>query len=394
MMIKMSNILLENDIFLTTNLKNLTDKGNKIRARAQKPNDSTESSTPIDGSKDYGQNNSNTDSEKKFRKDLNWKQELSDRLEANKNVTKDEKRSNEDILEEVWFDCFTTLWPKALYKNLDTIGENLKNDLLNWGFTAETNQVVAFLNQKFVQENLVLTKKLNINTYKAFHNAITKKLISKEQFDKSNNYNIIYCIALYDKSPKDIYDYLVTQSKILNASASSYDAATQLKNRRIFCKLNISATDLAKRAEAHVSINPDNIPTVQKAALNSLELAQAIITAFKNNKNSKFSNSNKEINELDLEDKSANDETESGEATETTNSASDETVGTNEPKNAKLNKARQDNDRIIKAFKELGLPTDDLTVTAKDKNGKEYRKASDKLNKLRKTLFNDEASMQ
>ena len=70
----------------------------------------------------------------------------------------------------------------------------LKNDLLNWGFTAESNQVVAFLNQKFVQENLVLTKKLNINTYKAFHNAITKKLISKEQFDKPNNYNIIYCI--------------------------------------------------------------------------------------------------------------------------------------------------------------------------------------------------------
>lgn len=389
----MSNILLENNIFLTTNLKNLTDKGSKIRARAQKPNDSTESTTPIDGSKDYDQNNSNTDSEKKFRKDLNWKQELSDRLEANKNVTKDEKRSNEDILEEFWFDCFTTLWPKALYKNLDTIGENLKNDLLNWGFTAESNQVVAFLNQKFVQENLVLTKKLNINTYKAFHNAITKKLISKEQFDKPNNYNIIYCIALYGKSPKDIYDYLVTQSKILNASASSYDTATQLKNRRIFCKLNISATDLAKRAEAHVSINPDNIPTVQKAELNSLELAQAIITAFKNNKNSKFSNSNKEMNELDLEDKSADGETESGETTETTNNASEETVGTNEPKNAKLNKARQDNDRIIKAFKELGLPTDDLTVTAKDKNGKEYRKASDKLNKLRKTLFNDEASM-
>ena len=60
-----------------------------------------------------------------------------------------------------------------------------------------------------------------------------------------------------------------------------------------------------------------------------------------------------------------------------------------EPKNAKLNKARQNNLKIIKAFKEVGLPADDLTVAAKNKNGKEYRKASDKLNKLRKTLFGE-----
>jgi hypothetical protein len=60
-----------------------------------------------------------------------------------------------------------------------------------------------------------------------------------------------------------------------------------------------------------------------------------------------------------------------------------------EPKNAKLNRARQNNIKIIKAFKEVGLPADDLTVTAKNKNGKDYRKASDKLNKLRKTLFGE-----
>jgi hypothetical protein len=60
-----------------------------------------------------------------------------------------------------------------------------------------------------------------------------------------------------------------------------------------------------------------------------------------------------------------------------------------EPKNAKLNKARQNNIKIIKAVKEVGLPADDLTVTAKNKNGKDYRKASDKLNKLRKTLFGE-----
>lgn len=68
--------------------------------------------------------------------------------------------------------------------------------------------------------------------------------------------------------------------------------------------------------------------------------------------------------------------------------ATQETPAT-KPKNAKLNKARQNNLKIIKAFKEVGLPADDLTVMAKNKNGKDYKKASDKLNKLRKTLFGE-----
>lgn len=60
-----------------------------------------------------------------------------------------------------------------------------------------------------------------------------------------------------------------------------------------------------------------------------------------------------------------------------------------EPKNAKLNRARQNNSKIMKAFKEVGLPTDDLVTSAKNKNGRDYKKASDKLNKLRKTLFGE-----
>lgn len=69
--------------------------------------------------------------------------------------------------------------------------------------------------------------------------------------------------------------------------------------------------------------------------------------------------------------------------------ATHETTAPSEPKNAKLTRARQNNSKIVKAFKEVGLATDDLTVAAKNKNGKEYKKASDKLNKLRKTLFGE-----
>ena len=60
-----------------------------------------------------------------------------------------------------------------------------------------------------------------------------------------------------------------------------------------------------------------------------------------------------------------------------------------EARNAKLNRARKNNSKIVKAFKEVGLATDDLTVTAKNKKGKDYKKASAKLNKLRKTLFGE-----
>ena len=67
----------------------------------------------------------------------------------------------------------------------------------------------------------------------------------------------------------------------------------------------------------------------------------------------------------------------------------EEPVKVEEPKNARLNRARANNTKIIKAFKEVGLQTNDLTQKAINKNGKEYTKASDKLNKLRKTLFGE-----
>lgn len=79
----------------------------------------------------------------------------------------------------------------------------------------------------------------------------------------------------------------------------------------------------------------------------------------------------------------------SADTTQEEKPAEEKTTQATEPKNAKLNKARQANLKIIKAFKEVGLATDDLTITAQNKNGKNYKKASDKLNKLRKTLFGE-----
>ena len=77
------------------------------------------------------------------------------------------------------------------------------------------------------------------------------------------------------------------------------------------------------------------------------------------------------------------------DSTKKNDESAEETSTVSEPKNAKLNRARQNNSKIMKAFKEVGLPTDDLVAIAKNKNGRDYKKASEKLNKLRKTLFGE-----
>lgn len=59
------------------------------------------------------------------------------------------------------------------------------------------------------------------------------------------------------------------------------------------------------------------------------------------------------------------------------------------PANAKLNSQRANNKKIVKAMNELGLDISKLVVKAKDKNGRDYTKASPELNKLRKLIFNE-----
>ena len=59
------------------------------------------------------------------------------------------------------------------------------------------------------------------------------------------------------------------------------------------------------------------------------------------------------------------------------------------PANTKLNSQRSNNKKIVKAMNELGLDISKLVVKAKDKNGREYSKASPELNKLRKLIFNE-----
>ena len=252
--------LIENNVFLKTNLKNLM---------AQKPTITRNEADDTDVPKIN--NNS-----KKLRRDLNWKQELEDRIKANRALTDDIKKPESEIIKGFWSDCFTTLWPADIQKYLDELGPLFKKDLLTWGFTKNRNPMVAFINQGYVQTNLIKTKKLNSNTYKAFHNAIIKKLNDFEEYLKFNNYNIIYCLDLYEKLPADIYKYLELQKNILAERTSN----AQLNNRRVFLEIStktLGIQDIDKRAQAQANMQEDKIPKdITKAKLNKYDLAISI----------------------------------------------------------------------------------------------------------------------
>lgn len=88
------------------------------------------------------------------------------------------------------------------------------------------------------------------------------------------------------------------------------------------------------------------------------------------------------------DEKSTKDETTVA-ADQSSDEANITTDTVEEPKNAKLNRARQNNKKIIQAFKNAGLTIDNLITKATNKNGREYTKASKVLNTLRKEIFGE-----
>ena len=83
---------------------------------------------------------------------------------------------------------------------------------------------------------------------------------------------------MYRKTPKEIEDYLILQSKVLKASAASYDANTQHFNQKVFIQIaGVQETDIKKRAAL---INKPDVQAPNAndpgATLNSLELAKQI----------------------------------------------------------------------------------------------------------------------
>jgi hypothetical protein len=170
--------------------------------------------------------------------------------------------------------------PEDIIKKLLTFGEPFKKALRILGFKksdpkAENNPILAFIKQNYVQEKLIKTGLLNANTFKAIYNAVAKNLIADSEFFKVNDYNIVYCCALYKKPVTEIEKYFLAQSKLLEATAATYSSDLIELSRKTF----LAASD------------SDKIPTVQSATeLNSLSTVEQLLKQYTGSKSASDKN--------------------------------------------------------------------------------------------------------
>lgn len=269
--------LLEND-FWTVNLNNILT--------TQKATDSTESSKTSEKSSEQG-TSTNTTNSNESGKDKNtapitdWDDELARRIEANEKMDKESQISSYKIETEFFTEFFTAFWKDPeLVKRLMNLDDLLRKAFKILGFKKKTNPIFSFLHNSYVQKNLLQPGLINSETFTAIYNAVAKKLVSKSQFSKLNDYNIIYCRDLYTKSATEIEKYLELQSKILRYNADSYEPEDQENNLKVFINIpKIKEQNPEKRAKAIQSAG-DSLTlitaTSTNAKLNPLNIAVSI----------------------------------------------------------------------------------------------------------------------
>jgi len=222
----MSEKLFESD-FLTVNLQSILNNAKVASNNTVDKNEATKSEQPA----------KSTEAAKKYPANYDWAKDLKARLDANRNLDQESRESEYTIKKQFWNEYFNAVFGSANAELLKQLGDQLQNDITVLGFKKAGNPILAFLSLPYVQKELLQTKLLNSNTYKAIHNAIAKKQIAHSEFFRVSNYNIIYCKDLYTKSVTEISTYLDYQKKVLVATDGKYTVETQNKNKRIFLQI-------------------------------------------------------------------------------------------------------------------------------------------------------------
>lgn len=272
----MSEKLLEAD-FLTVDLKAITKKSDPAKVTPKKV--AKGSVTP--------EAQANKLSKAPKQPMVNWGKELKKRLDTNKTLDADARETEYDIELAFFNEFFEAYWGPKSAKQLMNIGAPLRQALKALGgFDEKVNPILGFINNNYVREALIKTGLLNVNTYKAIHAAIARKLVAGSQLFSDNNYNIIYCKDLYTKSASDMLKYLELQKSILKPNAESYSPKDLAQNRRVFFAIKDEVVQLApearndlnKRAAALKNLKSDQLSSAKdpEVKLNSLELANII----------------------------------------------------------------------------------------------------------------------
>jgi hypothetical protein len=216
-----------------------------------------------------------------------WRVELKNRLDKNKQMSKESRKTEYEIKNSFFKEYFTwlTSGDTTLIKQLMYLGKALQDDLIKWGFKETVNPVVAFIKQSYVINNLLKPGLLHSNTYKIIHEAIVNKWIVDSDFVDFKDYNIIYCKDFYKKSLDQMRDYLMLQSQVLNPSSARYTQKTKIINKQIFFHIEgIDETDPRKYIELIKKSSFENAEgktrvlatPAHKGTLNKLGLAKSL----------------------------------------------------------------------------------------------------------------------
>lgn len=213
-----------------------------------------------------------------------WGDMLTNRLAENRKLGAN-KKPEEAVIQDFFKEYYNNVWGTAVGEQLYKVGDLLRADLQKLGWDKNRNPILAFIAQKYVSENLLATKLLNVNTYKALHNALAKHYVAHSEFRGTRNYNLIYCKSLYNKMPADILEYLKKQKNILATDATKYPIETQKRNRMVFLKLKNNAGQTAQeRADFQYKFGQDlkTLPHMglSDAKLLDLEAAELVMNKY------------------------------------------------------------------------------------------------------------------
>jgi hypothetical protein len=286
----MSKTLLESD-FLAVDLGSMFKRQKSTNNRAE----SEPAATPVDS-----ETPSTTQAQNQKMTFIEWGEELKNRLAENRAMDRESRLNEYDIETKFFKEFFSSKWDAECAKQLMLMGEPLRKALKDLEFDPRVNPILKFLTLDYVRENLIKTKLLNINTFKAIYYAVTNELIADSEFFVASDYNIIYCRDLYKKSSEDIKEYLKLQKKILSPSAKVYTKEDQEKNRKIFLvstgKSSKSKTTSGKPVIRLTTL----VPSVKdpKVMLNSIDTLQNSLCSTKTSSKHSKATSSTALNNL------------------------------------------------------------------------------------------------
>ena len=153
---------------------------------------------------------------------------LADYIEKANGIRKSKGEAELEFF-NAFFNCY---WSKNVTTKL-LQNHLLQSDIKALGFDPLLNPVLAFFLNPFTKE-LLENGLLDKIKYKAIHNSVAKHLMAESEYLKENNYNILYCLDLYNKTAADIETYLTYQKSILIPSMKKYNDKTKARNIQIF----------------------------------------------------------------------------------------------------------------------------------------------------------------